>query len=236
MKLGKSGDSVRTLETLMQTLGSGDTVEGLMVRSKAQLLTAKLHKAEGALDEYAQVLGEARNTQGKILGRLRGEAADLIQGQRQAAANICSELASYLEGQKNFAEALRFYGEALKHDEKHTEAMVSLARLHMDRGELEDARHMCTRLLKFDLQVETATMLLADIMFRSNEFDEAISYFSRMLDTKSVNYKVGPPVVRTRHTPVNYASAVRRPISTDSQTMHAELVTTSPRRWRSSYT
>ena len=32
-------------------------------------------------------------------------------------------------------------------------------------------------------------MLLADIMFRSNEFDEAIGYFSQMLDTKNVNYK-----------------------------------------------
>ena len=34
-------------------------------------------------------------------------------------------------------------------------------RLHMDRGELDDARHMCTQLLKYDLLVETATMLLA---------------------------------------------------------------------------
>jgi len=67
--------------------------------------------------------------------------------------------------------------------------MVSMARLHMDRDELEDARHMCTQLVKFDLKVETATMMLADIMFRSNEFDEAVGYFSRMLDTKNVNYK-----------------------------------------------
>ena len=63
MKLGKSGDTVRTLDALQSTLGSSDTVESLMVRSKAQRLSAKLHKAEGALEEYAKVLGEARNTQ-----------------------------------------------------------------------------------------------------------------------------------------------------------------------------
>uniref|UniRef100_A0A6U5AVN5 Uncharacterized protein n=1 Tax=Hemiselmis andersenii TaxID=464988 RepID=A0A6U5AVN5_HEMAN len=189
MKLGKSGDSVRTLNGLQETLGSSDTVEGLMVRSKAQLLTAQLHKSAGAVEEYARVLGEARNTQGKILGRLRGESAELIRGQRRAAATVCSELAAHFESHKNFNEALRFYGEALKHDEKHSDAMVALARLHLDRDELEDARHLCTQMFKHDLQVETATMLLADIMFRSNEFDEAIGYFSQMLDSNNVSYR-----------------------------------------------
>jgi tetratricopeptide repeat protein 21B len=60
----------------------------------------------------------------------------------------------------------------------------------MDREELDNARQMCTQLLKYDLLVETATMLLADIMFRKNEFDEAIGYFAQMLDAKPVNYKV----------------------------------------------
>uniref|UniRef100_A0A7S0YZT4 Tetratricopeptide repeat protein 21B n=1 Tax=Hemiselmis tepida TaxID=464990 RepID=A0A7S0YZT4_9CRYP len=189
MKLGKGGDSVRTLQGLQEYIGASDTVESLMVRSKAQLLTAQLHKSAGAVSEYARVLGEARNTQGKILGRLRGESAELIRGQRRAAANVCAELASYLESQKEFGEALRFYGEALKHDDKHADAMVALARLHLDRDELEDARRMCTQMFKHDLQVETATMLLADIMFRSNEFDEAIGYFSQMTDSKTVSYR-----------------------------------------------
>ena len=35
------------------------------------------------------------------------------------------------------------------------------------------ARKQCTALLQLDLEHETATMILADIMFCSNEFDEA---------------------------------------------------------------
>ena len=31
-----------------------------------------------------------------------------------------------------------FYGEALKHDEKHADSMISLAKLHMDREELAE--------------------------------------------------------------------------------------------------
>ena len=35
-------------------------------------------------------------------------------------------------------------------------------------------------------------MMLADIMFRSNEFDEAIRYFAQMLEHTPNNYKVPP--------------------------------------------
>ena len=40
----------------------------------------------------------------------------------------------------------RLYQEALRHDERHAEAMMSLARLHMDREELDEARKQCTGL------------------------------------------------------------------------------------------
>jgi hypothetical protein len=42
MKLGKSGDSVRTLNGMLAAIGSTDSVESLMVKAKAQLLTAQV--------------------------------------------------------------------------------------------------------------------------------------------------------------------------------------------------
>ena len=131
----------------------------------------------------------AREEQLKILGRMRGEASSLLRHQRTLAANICSDLAKYMESTKNYTESLRFYGEALKHDEKHADAMLSLARLHMDRDELDEAKKQCSALLKFDLEVEAATMMLADIMFRSNDFDDAIKYFAQILERNPNNYK-----------------------------------------------
>ncbi|KAJ1480809.1 hypothetical protein T484DRAFT_1668725 [Baffinella frigidus] len=44
-------------------------------------------------------------------------------------------------------------------------------------------------LLLHDLEHETATMMLADIMFRSNDFDEAIRYFAQLLELKPNNYR-----------------------------------------------
>lgn len=132
---------------------------------------------------------EAKELQSRVLGRLRGEAADLGRQQRKVAADICAELAKHHELAKRYNEALGFYGEALKHDERHSDSLISLAKLHMDREELGEARKQCTALLKFDIEAETATMMLADIMFRSNEFDEAIRYFAQMLEHKPNNYK-----------------------------------------------
>jgi hypothetical protein len=65
--------------------------------------TYQLHKKE-APEEYVKALSEARVTQGKILGRLRGEAAEMIREQRSVAASICSELAQFFENQKNYSE------------------------------------------------------------------------------------------------------------------------------------
>ena len=44
--------------------------------------------------------------------------------------------------------------------------------------------HTCTH-----THPQVATMMLADIMFRSNEFDEAIRYFAQMLQLTPNNYK-----------------------------------------------
>ncbi len=42
MKLGKSGDAVRTLDGMLGALGSSDSAESLMIKAKAQMLTARV--------------------------------------------------------------------------------------------------------------------------------------------------------------------------------------------------
>ena len=104
----------------------------------------------------SQSLLDAKEMQGRILGRMRGEAAELGREQRKVAADICAELAKYHEQAKRYTDALSFYGEALKHDDRHAESLISLAKLHMDRDELAEARKQCTALLKHDLETEVA--------------------------------------------------------------------------------
>mmetsp|Transcript_5618 Transcript_5618/g.19788 ORF Transcript_5618/g.19788 Transcript_5618/m.19788 type:complete len:1322 (-) Transcript_5618:141-4106(-) len=189
MKLGKYDSALDVCAKAKKFLQAADNVEAMISSTKIYLLEAKVHKLAGKQERYKDSLMLAREEQLKILGRMRGEASSLLRHQRTLAANICSDLAKYMESIKNYTESLRFYGEALKHDEKHADAMLSLARLHMDRDELDEAKKQCSALLKFDLEVEAATMMLADIMFRSNDFDDAIKYFAQILERNPNNYK-----------------------------------------------
>lgn len=188
MKLSRTDDAIAACGAAEDMLGDNDSIENLMSRTRVLQLKAKIYKRAGSGDEYAQCLVNANAMQSRILGRLRGEAAELGR-EKKVAADICAELAKHHEQHKRYNDALGFYGEALKHDDRHAEAMISLAKLHMDREEFAEARKQCQALLKHDLETETATMMLADIMFRSNEFDEAIRYFAQMLEHKANNYK-----------------------------------------------
>jgi len=78
------------------------------------------------------------------------------------------------------------------------QARLALARLHLDRDELEAARQQCTALLQMELAPEAATLMLADIMLRSNEFDEAIRYFGAMIEQApgTANYGALEQLVR----------------------------------------
>ena len=69
-------------------------------------------------------------------------------------------------------------------------AMLGLAKLYLKQGELQKCQHQCGLLMRIDENHEEAAMMLADIMFRSNEFDEAIRYFAQMLEHTPNNYKV----------------------------------------------
>ena len=186
-KLGRKDEALTVCDDALETLGDTDSVEALISQTKLLLLKAKVLKAAQSSEDYAKVLVLAKEVQSKIVARLRGDAT--APQQRKVAADICAELAKFHEQHKRYNEALGFYGEALKQDEKHAEARISLARLHLDREELEEARKQCQAMLQHELETETATMMMADIMFRNNEFEEAIRYFAQMLEHKPNNYK-----------------------------------------------
>ena len=60
---------------------------------------------------------------------------------------------------KDFDNAVRFYREALLHNESHSIARLALAQLHLQRGELEACDHECVTLLRTDPDNEQATVV-----------------------------------------------------------------------------
>ena len=67
--------------------------------------------------------------------------------------------------------------------------MLALAKLYLQKGELEGCEHQCNALLRVDPTNEEATMMLADIMFRKNKYEDAIYHFQQLLEKKPNNYE-----------------------------------------------
>jgi tetratricopeptide repeat protein 21B len=189
MKLQRYDAAIATCAKATEELGDSESIETMMSRTKLLLLQAQVYKRAGNGESYAKCLSDANEMQGMIVARLRGDSADLGKAQRRLAADICAELAKFHEQHKRYKDALAFYNTALNNDKLHAEARISLAKLHMDRDELEEATKQCEALLKHDLEAETAKMMLADIKFRSNDFEQSIRYFAQLLELKPNNYK-----------------------------------------------
>lgn len=60
---------------------------------------------------------------------------------------------------RDYESAMRYYREALLHNENHSSARLALARLHLLRGELEACDHECVTLLRTDSDNEEATLV-----------------------------------------------------------------------------
>ena len=59
---------------------------------------------------------------------------------------------------------LCIYREALHHDEGHSKARLSLAELHLLKGELEACEHECVTLLRTDPGNEEATVVCSQVL------------------------------------------------------------------------
>eukprot|EP00736_Rhodelphis_marinus_P011266 Rmarinus@m.19544 len=163
----------------------------LMDEVKVQGLLAKVYKhgqRADRLQQAVEALLRARVIQNSVLSKIRGEQADVVRRERQTAAKICFTLAQYHREQHETDKAINMYNEALKHDEQHEESILALARLHLERNELELCQQQCLTLMNIDPNNEDASIMLSDIMFRKHEFDSAIYHYRQLLQRKPDNY------------------------------------------------
>ena len=72
---------------------------------------------------------------------------------------ICCKLAELSTQLRNHDNGVRFYREALLHNESHSPARLALAQLHLSKGELEACDHECVTLLRTDSENEQAAVV-----------------------------------------------------------------------------
>ena len=164
-------------------VGGKMLLEDALIATKSFVLLAKVHKARGALPEALQALQHAEGNQQRALTQLRAETggADQLSSQRDVAADVAMELGALHEQMHDPDAALEAYQHALKHNDEHEKAMLSIARLQLARGDVESAQQQCSSLMGLDSDSHGARMMVADIMIQKSEWEAAIYHFEQML-------------------------------------------------------
>uniref|UniRef100_A0A670IZL0 Tetratricopeptide repeat domain 21A n=1 Tax=Podarcis muralis TaxID=64176 RepID=A0A670IZL0_PODMU len=143
-----------------------------------------------ALDHDPVVLILAYDIQQRILKRVRVEQPELIPSQKQVLLMICVQFAKFHQAEKEYEKALKYYTEALSCVPTDSKIMLELAQLYLMQEDTEQCEHYCTLLLQDDESNEIGTMMMANLMFRKEAYEEAISLYRNVLEKSPDNFLV----------------------------------------------
>ncbi|KAL0963799.1 hypothetical protein UPYG_G00313730 [Umbra pygmaea] len=152
------------------------------------VLLAKIQGKVDKNDDALLSLQRARDVQAKVLKRVQLEQQDSVPMQKQLAAEICAEIAKHYTGLRGYERAVKFYKEALVYCESDSKVMLELARLYLSLDDVDGCQQQCSVLLKNDQNNEDATLMMADLMFRKQDYEQAVFHFQQLLERKPDNY------------------------------------------------
>ncbi|KAI4887077.1 hypothetical protein NFI96_013965, partial [Prochilodus magdalenae] len=157
------------------------------------VLLAKIQSKVNKNDEALLSLHRARDVQAKVLKRVQLEQPDSVPMQKQLAAEICAEIAKHCSNQRGYERAVKFYKEALVYCESDSKVMLELAQLYLTLDDIEACQQQCSVILKNDQVNESATLvclysMMADLMFRKQDYEQAVFHFQQLLERKPDNY------------------------------------------------
>uniref|UniRef100_A0A8C6VC71 Tetratricopeptide repeat protein 21B n=1 Tax=Naja naja TaxID=35670 RepID=A0A8C6VC71_NAJNA len=163
-------------------------LSSLMEDIRYLVLLAKVYSKMERTEDAVFSLQQAREMQAKVLKRIQIEQPDAVPLQEQLAAEICAEIAKHSATQRNYEKAITFYKEALVHCETDNKVMLELARLYLALDEVDACQYQCAALLKNDRDNAAATTMMADLMFKKQDYEQAVFHFQQLLDRHPDNY------------------------------------------------
>ena len=79
-----------------------------------------------------------------------------------------------------FISAIQHYKEALTFHPEDDVALCALARLYLMTDDLDQCQYTCMTLLRKDKENEEATVMMADLAFRKNDYESAMVHFQQV--------------------------------------------------------
>ncbi|XP_077929541.1 tetratricopeptide repeat protein 21A isoform X4 [Halichoerus grypus] len=156
---------------------------------KCLLLLAKVYKSHKK-EDVVGTLNEAMDLQSRILKRVPLEQPEMTPPQKQLAASICVQFGEHYLAEKEFAKAVRSYKDALFYSPVDNKVVLELARLYLLQGQLDLCEQHCAILLQSEQNHETASVMMADLMFRKQKYEAAVDLYRQVLEKAPDNFLV----------------------------------------------
>lgn len=183
-------DLLRSAPIYSKAPDAEEDLKTAVERVNCTLLIYKIMSDQGVDAKALSTLQRARDFQLHILdSKIRNETRQTMLQQKSIMATICTELGKLYLAENNELKAKEYFLEALKFDDAHEMAMISIARLWL-RGDTDQCEQQCAKILKINPNCEEAVCILADLMIRKDRSDEAGQYFEQLLEKKCDNYEI----------------------------------------------
>ncbi|VDK46613.1 unnamed protein product [Anisakis simplex] len=151
------------------------------------MLLSKLHFENGNWQQASDELSKARDIQKRLINKSPSEVNNILE-QRKLAARICCQLAELHWNRREANKAVEYYKEAISLNETDIKTMTALASLYLAIGKLEACNTQCQLILSIDRHNDEATLMMADLLYQSNEADKATVHFTQLLDRNPNQY------------------------------------------------
>ncbi|XP_068940430.1 tetratricopeptide repeat protein 21A isoform X2 [Petaurus breviceps papuanus] len=164
-------------------------IPSMMNDVKCLLLLAKVYKNHKR-EEVMKTLNKALDIQSRILKRVPLEQPEILPSQKQLASWICAQFGEQYLSERDYPKAVKAYKDALTYSPIDNKVMLELAQLYLMQGDLDACEHHCSILLQSDQSHETASVMMADLMFRKQKYETAINLYRQVLQKAPDNFSV----------------------------------------------
>ncbi|XP_042528664.1 LOW QUALITY PROTEIN: tetratricopeptide repeat protein 21A [Dipodomys spectabilis] len=180
LKLKKFSKAERVLKQALER-ESAKGLAPMMDQVKCWLMLAKVYKSHKK-EEVAETLSKALDVQTKVLKRAPMEQPEIIPTQKQLASSICIQCGEHYAAEEDYTKAVRAYKDALCYSPTDNKVVLELARLHLLQGNLDLCEDQCSMLLQTSQDAASTSVMLADLMFRKQNYEAAIGHYRQVLE------------------------------------------------------
>ncbi|KAH8024296.1 hypothetical protein HPB51_022415 [Rhipicephalus microplus] len=193
-KIKRYQDAEDAINAALGTLQKEPDLTSLQWESKFYLLLAQVHQNDHKDDASVKDLNKAFEAQSRqVLSYPTCIRHHLIYQSHKIYClvnfhSICKSLAEHSELKRDYVPAARFYKQALSYDSANIEILLALAKLEMTSNNLESAKQYCNTVLQLEKNNDTATLMMADLMFRKTDLESSMFHFQQLLERKPDYY------------------------------------------------